>query len=31
MNQNARLSIRARLSDEALLDLVQCQTLDYFL
>jgi hypothetical protein len=31
MNQNARLSPRARLSDEALLDLVQCQTLDYFL
>jgi hypothetical protein len=31
MHQNARLSPRARLSDEALLDLVQRQTLDYFL
>lgn len=31
MNQDARLSPRARLSDEALLDLVQRQTLDYFL
>jgi hypothetical protein len=31
MKQNARLSPRARLSDEALLDLVQRQTLDYFL
>jgi hypothetical protein len=30
MNQDARLTPRARLSDEALLDLVQRQTLDYF-
>src|SRR6185312_3209919 len=31
MNQDFRSSPRARLSDEALLDLVQRQTLDYFL